>query len=81
MQNPHSLLGLVLTEPWGEYPHSPSYLPGGWCDPTELVKPGKGHCDGGEGEVGRVGAVAHSGVAGRLLCQAPHLLLHLQHTI
>ena len=27
-------------------------LPGGRCDPTEVVEPGEGHCDGGKGEVG-----------------------------
>ena len=86
-------------------------LPGGRCDPTELVKPSQRKWDGGKGEVGgQVGAVdvdvgAVNGqlddvddVDGQLdyvddvdgqpvdgqrvrvgvLCQAPHLLLHLK---
>ena len=51
---------------------------GGWRDPTELVKPGEGHRDGGEGEVGRLVGAVPQRVAVRLLRQAPHLLLHLQ---
>ena len=33
-------------------------LPGGRSDPTEVVKPGEGHGDGGEGEVGQGVGVA-----------------------
>ena len=54
-------------------------LPGGWCDPTEVVKPGEGQCEGlRDGEVGDGVAGVAQRVARRLLGQAPHLLLHLQ---
>ena len=53
-------------------------LPGGRCDPTEVVEPGEGHCDGGKGEVG--GGVLVQRVVVWLLGQAPHLFLHLQKT-